>query len=512
MSDVSCRVSRGILDAIRERDLPEEALVAGLPITPAELRDVGNRISWELLAELLERAEKLCGGLEALEEIASRHYQLPYFEYFNKVARLFLSARDLYWMGVVWYGPTLFSMIDDRFEELPNGQIRTTLEIPPGYRDSPQFFHLMLGAIRSGPRLLGQGNALVEMRRSPRRAVYDITPPPPLTIWARLRRAARVVFAARGVVEELSAQQVELKKRYEEVRAANAIVAAQAEALEHQVRERTAELVSANKQLREQIRQRERDAQALKQSQEQLLASERLASTGTLAAGIAHEINNPVGSILACAQYALASQNDPKGPEIMRRQLEKIVLDSRRCGRIVKSVLQFACNEPTEKWMEDLNEVVRRAVALTRNFAAEHSALISLDLSEEPLPTIMNPIQMEQVVVNLLCNAIEAGSRRPHATVRTRLVRNKLHLSVSDDGCGIGPEDLSRVFDPFFSKRRGEGGTGLGLSVVHGIIREHYGKIKVESSPDVGTTITITLPVREANKDAEGGHDEGSDR
>ena len=507
MSDVSCRVSRGILDAIRERDLPEEALLAGLPITRAELRDVGNRISWKLLAELLERTEKLCGGPEALEEIGSRHYQLPYFQSITKVARLILSPRDIYWMGVVWYGPTLFSMIDARFEDLPRGQLRTTLEIPPGYRDSPQFFHIMLGAMRSGPGLLGLGAAHVEMRLAPRRAVYDITPPPPLTIWTRVRRSARAVFAARGVIEELSAQQAELREQYEQVRAANAIVAAQAETLEQQVRDRTAELHSANTRLRQQIRQRERDAEALKQSHEQLLASERLASIGTLAAGIAHEINNPVGSILACAQYALASQNDPEGTEIMLQQLENIVLDSRRCGRIVKSVLQFACNEPTEKWMEDLNEVVRRAVALTRNFVAEHSALISLDLLEEPLPTIMNPIQMEQVVVNLLRNAIEAGSRRPHATVRTRQVRNELHLSVSDDGHGIRPEDLSRVFDPFFSKRRSEGGTGLGLSVVHGIIREHYGKVKVESSPGVGTTITITLPVRETREDTEEGHD-----
>jgi signal transduction histidine kinase len=210
----------------------QEVLVADLPVSVQELRDGRNRVSWEVFAIILERFEEICGGPQALEAVGYRHQESPAFAFIGRVARLLISAREVYWMGTLWFGRSLFSIVVDRFEELPGGQVRETLEIPKGYRDSPQFFRGMRGALRAAPHLLGQPDAEVQMELSPHRAVYTITPPPPLTLWARWKRGARAVFAARGTIEELSAQQEQLRRSNEELRVANEQVVDQAAQLE----------------------------------------------------------------------------------------------------------------------------------------------------------------------------------------------------------------------------------------------------------------------------------------
>jgi signal transduction histidine kinase len=558
--------------------------------------------------------EALSGGPEELERLAYVHQQFASFEFIGKVARYFVSARGIYWMGVVWVGRALFSIIQDSLSELPDGRLRATLEIPPGYRDSPQFFRAMLGAIRSAPHHLGQPDALVQMELSPRRAVYLITPPPSLALWSRVWRRLQAVFGARRAIQELSAQQAELQRSYAELSAANAMIRAQASQLKRVSRlgrqlaahvemeglgdailrllqdrfeydgillwildPRVNELAllgqagrtgsepmrtyplriagrlvgrldvwdrklfsdsdrlqlldeltpwiavalgnarsfSVLRERAEVLEQRIKDdsakpyaaepplegdapgdALASRRSEERLLASERLNLIGILAAGVGHEINNPVGSILACAQYGLAHREDPGGAKVLTEALQSIVLEAERCGRIVRSVLQFARGESTEKWMEDLNEIVLRATSLLQNYAQERSTRIELELAEKPMPVVMNPIQIEQVVVNLLRNAIEA--RSVCAIVRTQPLGKLVRLSVSDNGRGILSEDLPHVFEPFYTTRQEEGGTGLGLSIVHGVVREHGGQVIVESALYKGTTITVELPAADS--------------
>jgi signal transduction histidine kinase len=165
---------------------------------------------------------------------------------------------------------------------------------------------------------------------------------------------------------------------------------------------------------------------------ERLRSSERLASIGTLAAGIAHEINNPVGIIPLAAQNAIRSKDRPEPDPGTRTPFEKIIANANRCSRIVKSVLQFARHEPTEKWPSDINAMVGDAIELPASFAAQRKAIVSTELATG-LPSVMaNPIQMEQVLVNLVRNAIEAGPRGVHVDVRTDQAADKVRIMIHD--------------------------------------------------------------------------------
>lgn len=235
----------------------------------------------------------------------------------------------------------------------------------------------------------------------------------------------------------------------------------------------------------------------LVESRNRLLAQERLAAVGTLAAGVAHQINNPIGAILNCAEYALLCRDDDEASEIFERALRDNLQEARRCARIIRSMLQFSRDQPTAKWAEDLGRVVRRAHRAIGAYAKDREATVTITTTDQPLLVRMSPIEIEQAIVNVLHNAIE--SRAKDASVSILLTRRDEHavLEVGDDGRGIPAEQLERVFEPFFSTRTREGGTGLGLSVTHGVFADHGGQVRIESIPGVGTRVVLTLPLLE---------------
>lgn len=235
--------------------------------------------------------------------------------------------------------------------------------------------------------------------------------------------------------------------------------------------------------LSEAVNERTRDLEA---SQTRLREQERMATVGTLAAGIAHQINNPIGSILTGADFALLTEGEENSEETTRAALEDIRSQAIRCGKIVRSVLQFSRAEPTEKWSSDLTSVLRTSVDVTKRFAKEREATVDLSLDPESTQrsTRMNPIELEQVFVNLIRNAIEAQPRGAKVQVRTRLAEGEaIEVVVADDGPGISSDDGAKIFDPFYTTRLRDGGTGLGLSVAHGIVQDHGGKMWLESPP-----------------------------
>lgn len=233
----------------------------------------------------------------------------------------------------------------------------------------------------------------------------------------------------------------------------------------------------------------------LARSREQLVRSERMASVGTLAAGIAHQINNPVASILAAAQYALLCEEDSDAKQVWKRVLLDCIEEAKRCAKIVRSVLQFSRDESCDMWLEDLNEVVGRACSVTGTYSAECCAEVVFEPESGPCLVRMSPIQIEQVFVNLIRNGIESRDTGARVAVRTRRKNRMVRVEVSDDGRGMPEQDCKRIFDPFFTTRLEAGGTGLGLSVVHGIILEHRGTIAAESRLGEGTTMIVELPL-----------------
>jgi two-component system NtrC family sensor kinase len=239
----------------------------------------------------------------------------------------------------------------------------------------------------------------------------------------------------------------------------------------------------------------------LAQAQEQLVQSDKLASVGRLAAGVAHEINNPLTGVLSYSSFLL--KRAPKNSEA-RQDLETIVRETKRCREIVKQLLDFSRQVPSKKTAVDLAEVIEHAL----NIVSHQLNLDNIRVSRQLDPTL--PIitadknQVLQVFINLLVNAADAiGGEGGEISLSARpLVSDgevgQVEVKVADNGCGIPRDAVSRVFEPFYSTKEHEG-TGLGLSVVWGIIDRHGGKIDIDSEVDRGTTVTLRFPVREGS-------------
>lgn len=233
-------------------------------------------------------------------------------------------------------------------------------------------------------------------------------------------------------------------------------------------------------------------------SQRRLVDAERLASVGTLAAGVAHQINNPIGAILMSSEYALQCEGDGDEREIWRSALVTNVEHAERCGNIVRSILHFSAGERADKWPADLGDILSRVCRLSEVYAKEHSASIDLALEEKELMVLLSPIEMEQVFVNLIRNAIESGDGGVCVSVAATRVAEMVVVTIADDGHGIEPDRLKFVFDPFYTTRTQRGGTGLGLSVARGIVIDHGGEMRIDSlGKGRGTTVTVKLPLRQ---------------
>lgn len=228
---------------------------------------------------------------------------------------------------------------------------------------------------------------------------------------------------------------------------------------------------------------------------EALRHSDRLAVIGTLAAGIAHEINNPVGSILLSAQLAEKQMKASNDMAAVSSQLSSIIDDALRCGRIVKSVLTFSRPTSSEKQVANLNDVVQNAVSLARKYASSRKATFRLQLEPDLQDVFINTTEIEQVLINLIRNAVESKSEGVTVDITSQQIDGHVKVELHDDGRGISETDRQRLFDPFYTTRRTQGGTGLGLSISYGIVSEHGGTITLESEEGVGTRVWVELPV-----------------
>lgn len=227
--------------------------------------------------------------------------------------------------------------------------------------------------------------------------------------------------------------------------------------------------------------------------EEQLRRTEHLAALGTLAGGIAHEINNPLNSILMNAEFGLLSLDRKCDPTVLVHVLQTIVREAKRCGQITNGVSRFAKAVDGPRESHDLNAVVRRSTEIVMSYFRTCGVRLKMRLDDSLLPVSLDAAMIEQAVANLLRNAAESGASC--VQVWSERCGDAARLSICDDGPGITPEDQRRVFDPFFSSRRPKGAVGLGLSVVYRIVTDHGGTIRVHSESGGGATFVVELPL-----------------
>jgi PAS domain S-box-containing protein len=229
-----------------------------------------------------------------------------------------------------------------------------------------------------------------------------------------------------------------------------------------------------------------------------MMQQDKLASIGRLSAGVAHEINNPLTTILTTAML-IQEDIDPKNP--MYEELETITNEALRCRKIVSSLLDFARQTQPAKKHHNINDIITECIRLTRKQAEFKDIKIRKALSEKVPELLLDKEQIQQALINLILNATDATEPGGKITVSTAFSPDNqfVTISVSDTGKGITDEVIDKIFEPFFTTR--EIGTGLGLAITHGIIGRHGGDISVQSQPDHGTTFTISLPRNQGNQD-----------
>jgi signal transduction histidine kinase len=255
-------------------------------------------------------------------------------------------------------------------------------------------------------------------------------------------------------------------------------------------------LQETNRQLRAVEIELNARMEAQRSAENRLIQAAKLAAVGEMAAGIAHELNNPLTSVTGFSELII--EELPQGSP-QRNEMEMVLREARRAGDVVRRLLDFSRQGEHVRSPADLNGVVDDVLALTRHLVQTNGVDLIVEL-DESLPWVsIDHNQMKQVLLNLIHNALQAMPNGGELRVSTYSVnrddRNWVIMSIKDNGVGISTADQSRIFEPFFTTKGGRGGTGLGLSVTYGIITDHGGMIEISSELNKGSTFAVWLPI-----------------
>jgi len=260
------------------------------------------------------------------------------------------------------------------------------------------------------------------------------------------------------------------------------------------LRQMRGDLEEWGRTLEEKVHQRSEELFAM---QARVAQSERLASLGILAAGVAHEINNPLGAVMALTALTL---EDLKEDDPNRENLQEVVRQSERCRDIVKGLLQFSRHSKVNPELADLNRILQDTLSLVTKQAQFLNITVAVNYDPQLPPVMADKSELEEVFMNILINAAQAMRERGTITITTRhsAADNSVEVLISDTGCGVPPDKIDKLFHPFFTTKESGQGTGLGLSIAYGIITSHHGSISVESEVGKGSTFKIRLPIASA--------------
>jgi len=222
----------------------------------------------------------------------------------------------------------------------------------------------------------------------------------------------------------------------------------------------------------------------------QMERTDRLAILGEITAGIAHELNTPLANILGFAELLQDDLEDTKS----LNDVDKIIKNAIFSREVVKKLMFFACEMPQEMNRVNLVPNIKNAINLLDATFRKEQVKYIVKIEEEDLSLRADPIQLTQIIFNLLINAIYFSPKEGLVTIEAETTENTIVLKITDEGQGLSQEDLEKVFQPFFTTKPIGEGSGLGLSVVHGIVSSHKGTITVENNKNKGATFTVTLP------------------
>jgi two-component system NtrC family sensor kinase len=241
----------------------------------------------------------------------------------------------------------------------------------------------------------------------------------------------------------------------------------------------------------------DRKTDEIRAAHEQLIDAEKLASLGRLAAGVAHELNNPLTGIVTFAY--LMKQRTPAERTQDVEDLDVIIEQAERCTKIIRGLLGFSRKGTSEKMAINVNDLMEHTISMLTNQSKFYNVAVDMHLAPDLKPVVVDPNQIQQVILNIFTNAADAMNDRGRIAIETRAVREGgqqyVEMSFTDTGPGILPEHMNRIFEPFFTTKPVGKGTGLGMPVSYGIVKRHGGDILVRSTVGKGSTFVVRLPV-----------------
>ncbi len=474
--DVSTKALIPIQQYLREVEgVSPEKLYEGLAFTYEEAQDPSRFISWDLFAAIMKRNSELIAPGRDLLSVG--HYgpkgsakgdREPLKKALKTLGSFFASSKVLYRLVVKVLVPMYFPAVRVEYEELGPLKIRLTFEIPAEYKSCPEFFQVWTGNLVATPAVLGQPDALVQSDIASHRAVYTVTIPPSQTILTRLSRAWRVLFFARGFYKIIEIQQEQVKSHYEE------LLQLQKSLLENEIK--------------------------LKLSS-QMAHLSKMSALGEMAGGVAHEVNNPLATILMAAESMLLQLQSPDliNREKMESQLNVISRMVKRTAAIVDSLRSFSGatrEQPFES--AGLNQILENVLTLNREKLKNLGVEVRQAGFDQQFRIECRMAEISQVIFNLLSNSRDFIEKNAEKWIELRLnmdaTGNFVELSVTDSGFGIPADIRDKIFQPFFTTRAPGQGTGLGLAAAKGIIEAHRGTIRLDPAAR-NTRFVVSLPL-----------------
>jgi PAS domain S-box-containing protein len=552
MPAVSCQLSAWILEHVEHAGLSVASLVAALPVSEQELRDPTRRLEWDDFSTLCEQLEALLGGRDALCRAAQTFTSARLADdAICQTARL-TQPQQVYWIAARWLAPSLLPGLDWSLADLDDRRLELTLQIPSADRSCPQLFALLTGALRAVPILLHQPMARVEVDASEHRAVFRIAlyrESRGDDLYAREQRYRAIAESSRDVIIELAGngQPLHVTPNVREIlgfepedlmaprqlgrihpddqedvreRVNKTLRTGESEHLSFRLQHpdggwrfvdttatayRAADGDTRGILVMRDVTAQTQAKEALRESQEQLLHSQKMEAVGRLAGGVAHDFNNLLTAITGYGSLLI----DGLGADHpLRGEVREIVHAAEQAGSLTKQLLAFTRRQILQPRVIDLNALVANVERLLRRVMGEDIEFVT-SLDREIWSVKVDPGQIEQLIMNLAVNARDAmprGGRLDLSTSKLRVPEGGspthpglpagewVMLSLKDEGVGMSAETLDRIFEPFFTTKERGKGTGLGLATVYAIVEQSGGHVRVQSRPGQGSTFRIYLP------------------